>query len=307
MVKEQQMDVIWNLTQECPWDCAICCVSAKPIGSQQQSGELDFKQKMAILKQLAEGKFEVDFSGGDPLFREEDLLIVEEATRIFPKEAIGISTTGARMNQRKLEVCRAVSIVEFTLDTVPGVANSARPRGYAQSSARAMRQLIDVGVKTRGVTPLFPLTMRKENLEAVYAFLCEIGCPEWELLRFYPVGRGKKFLEKIPTDNEYLWVMEFVENFRGLTQVFFQHSLDLLRGKGQCPAVWKSLGILPNGVVTACSWSINDRMNPMSGMFYLGRVPDEDLADIIARAREKPEFRQQVDYCRTLDFIDKNE
>ena len=21
------MDVIWNLTRACPWDCAICCVS----------------------------------------------------------------------------------------------------------------------------------------------------------------------------------------------------------------------------------------------------------------------------------------
>lgn len=299
-----KIEVIWNLTQECPWSCNICAVSARPIGSFSRSScELSLDEKKKVLKQLAKGTFEIDFSGGDPLYREEDLLIVKEATRSFPKDALGVSITGARFDERKLEVCKMIGIVEFTLDTLPGIDNTARPPGYTEASARSIQKCVDVGIKTRAVTPLFPLTMRRENLETIYNFLCEHGCSEWELLRFYPVGRGKDFLKNIPTDDEYKQVMDFVDSFQGFTKVIFQHSLKLLRSEDKCPAVWKSIGILPNGSVTACAWAINKRMNPISGMFFLGKVPEEDLEEIIRRGRLKPEFQKDVKHCRTLNFL----
>jgi len=100
--------------------------------------------------------------------------------------------------------------------------------------------------------------------------------------------------------------MDFVDNFHGFTKVIFQHSLRLLRGEGKCPAVWKSIGILPNGKVTACAWAINEQMNPINGLFYLGKVPEENLEEIIRRAREKPEFKKESKYCRTLNFLKNN-
>jgi len=252
---------------------------------------------------LASGNFEVDFSGGDPLYKEEDFLIIKEATEILPKDLISISATGARFDKKRLEVCRGIGSVEFTLDNLPGIENPARPQGYTESSIRGILRGVEKGIKVRAVTPLFPLTMRKENLESIYRFLCEYRCPEWELLRFYPVGRGKLFLKNLPTDDDYRQIMDFVDSFQGFTKVIFQHSLRLLRGEGECPAVWKSVGILPNGKVTACAWAINEQMDPISELFYLGKVPEENLEEIIQKGREKSEFRKVVKYCRILNFL----
>jgi len=173
-----KIDVIWNLTQECPYHCNICSVSAKPIGSLRNSSELSLEEKRRVLTQLASGTFEIDFSGGDPLYRKEDFLIVKEATEVLSKDSFGVSITGASFNEEKLELCKMVGMVEFTLDTLPRVDNPARPQGYTKSSVRGIKKCVDAGIKTRAVTPLYPLTMRKENLGSVYHFLSEQGCPE---------------------------------------------------------------------------------------------------------------------------------
>jgi len=121
---------------------------------------------------------------------------LSDKTKVLSKDSFGVSITGASFNEEKLELCKMVGMVEFTLDTLPGVNNSARSPGYTEASVNAIKKCVDAGIKTRAVTPLFPLTMRKENLESVYHFLCEQSCPERELLRFYPVGRGKTFLKE---------------------------------------------------------------------------------------------------------------
>ena len=81
------MDVIWNLTRMCPWNCLICCVSAIcarnkaeyliRITQKQQGLELTLAEKFNVLKQLADRGFNVDFSGGDPLYYDEDFRVVE--------------------------------------------------------------------------------------------------------------------------------------------------------------------------------------------------------------------------------------
>ena len=55
-----EMDVIWNLTRVCPWNCRICCVSAayatdktkyNVVIAQKESGkELSLAEKLTVLK-----------------------------------------------------------------------------------------------------------------------------------------------------------------------------------------------------------------------------------------------------------------
>jgi len=123
------MDVIWNLTRACPWDCAICCVSAFHVcntteylvqSTQKEKGkELTLVEKLAVLKTLAEKDFEIDFSGGDPLYYDEDFRVVEQVTRWLPFRKIGVSMTGSKITDVKLELLKKVSVVEFTLDNLP--------------------------------------------------------------------------------------------------------------------------------------------------------------------------------------------
>lgn len=308
------MDVIWNLTRACPWDCAICCVSAFHVcntteylvqsGAKEKGEELTLAEKLTVLKILADRDFEIDFSGGDPLYYDEDFRVVEQATRWLPSRKIGVSMTGSKITDAKLELLKKISVVEFTLDNLPEIENPFRPRGYNLASMVAMKKCIAAGIKTRAVTVLYPSTITEKNLESVYRWLCENGISEWELLRFYPVGRATKLAELTPSNQEYLKVMKFLRGLHGLTKIFFQHSLRILEGTVKCPAVVDSIGILPDGQVIACAWAIDENCRPFKG-FRLGKLPEDDLDEILERAVKIPDYSERTKFCRTIAHIQK--
>lgn len=127
------MDVIWNLTRFCPWDCAICCVSAFYVSDTSERfsqtmqrntyKELNLFEKLRVLRILAERNFEIDFSGGDPLYYGEDFRVVDQATYWLPSSRISVSMTGSKLNKKKLDLLKRVGVVEFTLDNLPEFEN----------------------------------------------------------------------------------------------------------------------------------------------------------------------------------------
>lgn len=257
---------------------------------------------MTVLKSLADRDFEIDFSGGDPLYFDEDFQVVKQATCWLPSQKISISMTGNRITDAKLELLKKAGAVEFTLDNIPKIENPFRPRGYNFASMIAMKKCIAVEIKVRAITVLYQTTISHENLESVYHWLCENDIPEWELLRFYPVGRGAKLLELIPSNLEYLSVMEFLRELHGSTKIFFQHSLRILEGTLKCPAVIESIGILPDGKITACAWAIDRDTQPFKE-FYLGKLPEDSLDEIIDRAQSFSEYSERAKFCRTIVYI----
>jgi len=54
----------------------LVCSEAKEKGE-----ELTLAEKLTVLKILADRNFEIDFSGGDPLYYDEDFRVVEQSTR----------------------------------------------------------------------------------------------------------------------------------------------------------------------------------------------------------------------------------
>lgn len=311
------MDVIWNLTRACPWNCAICCVSAFHVCNtteytaqsvQKESGrELTLAEKLTVLKTLTDKDFKIDFSGGDPLYRDEDFRVVEQATHWLPSREIGVSMTGGKITDAKLELLKKVGVVEFTLDNLPETENSFRPRGYNLASMIAMKKCVAAGINVRAVTVLYSVTISKGNLESVYCWLCENNVPEWELLRFYPVGRAAKLAELLPSNSEYLNAMKFLRGLRGFTKIFFQHSLRIMERTLKCSGVIELVGILPDGQVTACAWAIDGNCCPLNG-FRLGKLPEDDLDEILDKAREIPEYSKRAEFCRTIACVkEKNE
>lgn len=309
------MDVIWNLTKACPWDCAICCVSGFHVcnttkhiiqATQKERGEeLTMAEKLEVLKTLANRGFEVDFSGGDPLYYDEDFQIVEQATRWMPAIKIEVSTTGSRITDTKIDLLKKVGVAEFTLDNLPEMENTCRPRGYNLASMVAMEKCVTAGVKTRAVTVLYATTISEENLGYIYHWLCENRIPEWELLRFYPVGRASKIAKLTPSNIEYLNAMKFLRGLHGFTQIFFQHSLRMLENLSKCPAVSDSIGILPDGQVTACAWAIDNNCRPLE-KFRLGKLPEDDLDEIIDNARKILEYSKKTKFCRTIAHTERD-
>ena len=238
------------------------------------------------------------------LYYDEDFRVVEQATRWLPSQKISVSMTGSNITDTKLELLKKVSAVEFTLDNLPEMENPFRPRGYNFASMIAMKKCIAAGIKVRAITVLYQTTISQENLESVYHWLCENAVSEWELLRFYPVGRAVKFSELTPSVSEYLDVMKFLRRLHGSTKIFFQHSLRILKRTIKCSAVVESIGILPGGEVTACAWAMDNNTQPFKE-FYLGKLPEDDLYEIIDRAQKIPEYSERTKFCRTIAHIEK--
>jgi len=57
---------------------------------------------LTILKILTDRNFEIDFSGGDSLYYDEDFRIVEQATRCLLSRKNGVSMTGSKITDAKL-------------------------------------------------------------------------------------------------------------------------------------------------------------------------------------------------------------
>lgn len=212
--------------------------------------------------------------------------------------------TGSKITDAKLELLKKVGVAEFTLDNLPGTENPWRPRGYNRASMVAMKKCVAAGIKVRAATVLYPATMTKKNLKSVYRWLCENGIPEWELLRFYAVGRGIKLTEFTPSNSKYLKIMKFLRGLHGFTRIFFQHSLKILEGTIKCPAVVESIGILPNGIVIACAWAIDDNCRPYPS-FRLGKLPVDNLDEVLEKAIKISEFCTKTNFCRTIAYIQK--
>lgn len=295
------MYAIWNLTNACPWDCAFCCMSSKQkkvLGTK----ELSFSNKIRVLDCLVANDIKIDFSGGDPLFYPDDFNVVKKATDILPKEKIDVSTTGIRFNNRKIDLLKMVGKVEISMDNIPGEENPFRPEEFNSSAFNALKILVDKEVFCSAVTTLYPNTIGKKRLEKFYRFLCEENIPKWNILRFYPVGRGSHLLNLNLSKEKLIEIMDFLDSLKGSTKITFQHSLRILRGQYKCHAGIKAIGILPNGTVVSCGWALNGNSQPLPG-FKIGKLPEEELSVIIKRIKTLGDYCNRPNYCRTIKHL----
>lgn len=272
------------------------------IVAKQKKTELSYGQKVEVLKIIAEKNMVIDFSGGDPLYFDDDFAIVQKATELLPPEKINVSMTGCKLSRTKIDLLRKINMVEFTLDNLPDRINLFRPQGFNRASMQAMKQLVKAGVKVSAVTILYSATISEENLLSIYSYLCKNEIQEWDILKYIPVGRGIDYKDIAPTNEQYLSAINSLRGLNGSTHISFQHSLRLIEGTSKCHATINSFGILPNGEVTACAWALDKNGHIFDG-FRIGKLPEENLDVIIERAHGNLGFNHQVDYCRVNAHI----
>ena len=300
------MYAIWNLTNVCPWNCSFCCMSAVSVKRLKNNfNVLDLNSKMQILNILSENSVKIDFSGGDPLYHPDDFYVVERATKIMTSEMIDVSMTGVDFNSSKLALIKKVGKVEISVDNPSNSVNKYRPKGFNSSAISILKQLVREGIFCSGVTTLYPKTATKNNLQALHSLLCEMQVPKWNILRYYLAGRGASLDKELyMSDEKLLVVMDFLDSLKGYTKIALQHSLRILRGEYECHAGNKAIGILPDGMVVACGWALDDNSRPLPG-FELGKLPEDDFTAILKRAQDELGFNKRVSYCRALKSLGK--
>ena len=235
----QKVDLIWNITLVCPWDCKICCVDAVHVtkrngliqlrsnaltrveqvayhtgkGSafdqamalrQHEGWELNIEGKLRVLDHLEGFLPKIDISGGDPLSASENLEVLRIASLRFGRQQITLTATGAGLARCKPEeIATWIGELNFTYDNVSTEGNENRPGGYADGNLRKAAQFAAAGVKTRGECPLSAQNISDEILRRLYMDLHEAGIGTLLLMRLFPVGRGAFRTSDIPTPAQY--------------------------------------------------------------------------------------------------------
>lgn len=92
-----------------------------------------------------------------------------------------------------------------------------------------------------------------KNLSKIYFFLIENSIEEWEILRFYQVGRAANIHALNPDDNELKEAIKYIDELKkeNIIQISYQHSLNnKIHGNVKCNVLSHSIGIFADGTVS---------------------------------------------------------
>ena len=290
---KEPLSIVYDMTKLCPWSCPICCMGATSEREACQD-ELPLAHKLALMEEIQdlECPVKLDFSGGEFLTNPENLTVIERAAALLGREWIGVSASGWHIDgdtAARLSACCAEC--EMTMDTLPCRTYALRPAAYAAAAAKAVPPLRAHGVRIGIQTVLARSNTNPSNLTELYSWLCENGVDEWSLLRFYPSGRGAAFSDECLSPDLERWAVRFIQRLdrenpspRKPSVNFHYTMAGHPKSSSECRCVHKSIGILPNGTVTACFWAVDANTGVVDPKFLLGSLRESTLKEILDSA-----------------------
>jgi MoaA/NifB/PqqE/SkfB family radical SAM enzyme len=356
---KQVLDIIWNISLICPWDCEFCCTDAVHVTSnnnqiiarehslqslnivenslkeifkkqypnipptkydlalidrQALKKEPSYDQKLKILKHLSNFDVKIDFAGGDPLACHENYLIIKEASRLFGKDSISITSTGVFVKKYGTEdIASIIGEYEFTYDEPFDVIQSSRPKGYNFSNLKTAKNFSELGIRTKAQLPIHSGNITKRNIASIYKNLCDANIDELLLMRTFPVGRGKKYLENHTiTKAETLNMIAEFKNLetQGKTRIRLQcalkHLHDSKNNKNPCDLMHESFGINFRGELMISAWGNDEKGLPISPDFVLGDLCKntfEEIAQTETFKKYKVRLDENHGHCKIFSYM----
>lgn len=358
MMPNQKLDIIWNISLICPWDCEFCCTDAVHVKkdssniimrehslnnaiivdkaleklfhdmypqttptkfdlallSRQISGqEPTFEQKQIILNHLKGREVSIDFAGGDPLACFENFLIIRQASEIFGKSYISITSTGAFIKKYGPEmISEVIGEYEFTYDEATSSQEYARPAGYNISNLRNAKKFSNLGVRTKAQLPIHAGNTSPSQIKKIYNDLCAAGIDELLLMRTFPVGRGAKYLLNNSLSHDQ--VRDTIQHFKnaeqmGGTAIRLQCALKFLSEttslNNPCDMMHESFGVNFRGDLLLSAWANNANGLPLSDDFVLGNLCNQSFDEISASAkfqRYKTRLDENFGHCKIFAY-----
>jgi MoaA/NifB/PqqE/SkfB family radical SAM enzyme len=284
------MKVIWNTTFSCLWDCAFCCVDA---GNRPQK-EMNLQQKLAAADKLARIDCSVDLSGGELMLNKHDHLeLLERLSVNLGRERVGLSCSGWGIDDKTARrLSAAAGSVEMTMDAHPDTEYTFRPQNYHKEAARAVKYLrqydICVGLQTVITRAHYD---NPSLITDLYDWLCDNGVEEWSILKFFPSGRGEDYLRLDLSNSENKEIVDFIRKLDksrqlpGKPEINVHYLMPGSEKNSECRCVRKSVGILPDGKVTACFWGLLKEGGFINDKFFLGNICTEEMDMILSGER----------------------
>lgn len=238
--ERQPIDIVWNTTLVCPWDCAVCCVDAVHVtkregqvvlrslglqlsesipvdparGSiydqaahhrQKHGQELTFAEKIQVLGHLDGYTPKIDISGGDPLAVWENYDLLKVASQRFGRAQITLTATGAGLARyTPQDIAPYIGEFNFTVDGTKDHPTDLRPAAYAAANLQRAKQYAMHGVATRAECPLSKQNVDPTVLEQIYVGLHDAGIDKLLVMRLFPSGRGCNVAAATPTVKQHV-------------------------------------------------------------------------------------------------------
>lgn len=298
--------IIYNITKQCPYSCKFCVMDAGP---KCRSEELTLGDKIKICENIDIPNVQIDLSGGEVMLRKADSNeIIDLLSKKFGKENVGISSSGFGIDSEEAAfLASRVNDVEMTMDSVPEYHYEYRQMLYHANAAMATENLKKKDVKVGIQTVLTRVHYENPDiLWDLYGWLRKHEVDEWSLIRYFPSGRGEQYANLELTDKENEELVNYIKSLCDKNQKLKLDIHYLLPGSPkshQCRCVKHSIGILPNGDVTACFWGLDGTGNIKDSKFYLGNLLEQKLSEIL----NGPNAVYWENYCGKCPLSEEDE
>lgn len=277
--------IIWNITNQCGYRCAICATHSDRIPLNGQELSRAFSSILTIGPDVIK---ELDFSGGDPLYTADSRQQIRDAIRILGKEKVCVTTTSRGIEKAKLEKEDLKDFLyhcELTIeDARRTVETIRRERDYNCLNRRAVRENRDIIGNLVINVPVIEAQMPKRQIEEI---VDTIACLEVErksvtLIRLMPVGKlaGRHTCTTDYDPESFIRCFQLYAEKKKIP-VKLQCALRARYENSSCNMLAEKIGIDCAGNVFACAWGGYVTRNAMDSPFYLGNLLQKDLKFIL--------------------------
>jgi len=275
---------VWELTMGCNMRCKHCGSSC----ADKLEGELTTEEALKLCDDLKELDIEyITLSGGEPTIRKDWPIIAKQLSKngIIPN----IITNGWILDEALVKKAKEsdINTMAISIDGLKSTHDYIRREGSFDRSIKALKLIKDGGVYPAVITTVNSVNINE--LEEMYELFSEIGVVTWQMQMALPMGnfvhQTEWYLEPEHVDK----IIDFAHSKKDgnvgmvladcmgyynkkVLEVMQSTTPDTGHWQG-CSAGKRSMGILHNGDITACT-SLRDRK------FIEGNIRERPLSDI---------------------------
>lgn len=333
------LHIIWNITKDCPYHCAICatCDESRP--------ELSIEDKFKVLDHIFSAKERIDtldFAGGDPMYKSEIRTVIVQAINSLGEDHISLTTTGRGIQAADGTPDNAISKLlrncEITIDASHENLKKASqqgsfPRNSPEYCSHNYEQIQNMAENLQHLTiniPLLDDDLDDNEIENLMSKLQKLKNDyseikiETQIIRLMPVGAFHDSYmgsDKYKTYHPLGVAKKISERIGQLGMSCRYHcSLRVLPALGicekRCHMLEKKIGIDCAGNVFACTWGaylhLPDGYTIEQNPFYLGNLTKTSLQSILDGQGDRTSAYKRISrellksapkpYCETVSY-----
>jgi len=314
----------WHLTAKCDQHCKHCYMYDEPTYDSELNNPLTLEQCKTVIDDFdemlsnVELKGRINFTGGDPLLREDFFQILEYANSKKNISALCVLGNPYHINEKTAKKLKklGVSKYQISIDGLETTHDYFRKPGSFKESLRAFRVLKKVGIKT-----ICMFTLSKKNaadLIPVIELVAKEGINIFAFSRLCAVGTGKKLKNEVLTPLEYKELLyNVLEKFRVLEEQDCRTKFT--RKDNLWTLLYQDLGLLPplpknkKTIYRGCGIGMSIMCVLADGTVYacrrfpspVGKVPEQKLWDIFTKSKQLNEYRkyEKMEKCSKCDLL----